>query len=213
MPAKHAARTFGAARILLSSGVAVLVLLVVWLAARAVGPAEAARLPTVVLPSAPLIIATSSSSAPSSAAPSSAAPSVTPSPTRVTSSPVPSRTRPSTRPPRTTSPPPPPKAKAAATLRVSGGRGEGYVAGVRVQNTGTTPLEWRVTVTHDDDDDVRLRGTWNADGAQDGDNLVFGGGTLQPGASVTFGYQAMQDGRGGVRPTGCTVVGGTCAMS
>jgi hypothetical protein len=208
LPAKHSARSFGTARLLLSFGVAILVLLVVWIAVRAVGPADAARSPSVVLPSVPLLI-------PSATGSPTPSPSATPS--RVTASPVPSKTRkPTTRPPRTTPPAPPPpaaKPKAEASVRLSSNRDQGYVAGVRVENTGTTPLEWRVTVTHDDDDDVRLRGTWNATGDQDGDRLTFRGGTLQPGTSVTFGYQTMNDGRRSARPTGCSVVGGTCSMS
>lgn len=208
MPAKHSARSFGTARMLLSFGVAIAVLLVVWIAVRAVGPAGAARPPTLVLPSAPLLIPTTAPAPP-------ATPSALPSPSPVTSSPVPPKTRkPTTRPPRTT---PATSAaarpKAEASVRLSARWEQGYVAGVRVRNTGSTPLEWRVTVSHDDDDDVRLRGTWNATGTQDGDRLIFSGGTLPPGESVSFGYQTTKDGRGRAEPTGCSVVGGTCGMS
>lgn len=201
MPAKHAVRTFGTARAVLSFAVAVLVFLVVWTAMRAVGPAEASRLPTVVLPPTPqeLVEPTASpSAAPTRAAKPSPAPS----------SPVPSKTRkPTTKPASTTA-----RTKAAATVTVGWSRGRGYFANVRVVNNGTRPLQWRVTVNHAERDGVRLGGVWGASGSQQDETMVFRGDSLAPGASVSFGYQAMKAGRGDVRPTGCSVVGGTCGM-
>lgn len=201
MPAKHAVRTFGTARAVLSFAVAVLVFLVVWTAVRAVGPAQASRQPTVVLPSTPQQLVELP------VAPS-ATPSRTVAPSRAPSSPVPKKTRkPTTKPAPT-----PARLKSAATVSVGWGRGRGYFANVRVVNNGTRPLQWRVTVTHAERDDVRLGGVWGASGSQQDDRLIFRGGTLAPGASVSFGYQAMRDGRGDVRPTGCSVVGGACGV-
>jgi cellulase/cellobiase CelA1 len=85
---------------------------------------------------------------------------------------------------------------------------QGYVASVRVQNTGKTARAWTVRVTHDGPD-LTLRGTWNATGRQSGDTLTFTGGTLAPGATAMFGYQVNGD----ARPSGCTVVGGKCSVS
>jgi hypothetical protein len=62
-------------------------------------------------------------------------------------------------------------------------------------------------------DNVRLLGTWNARGSQSGSNMTFTGGSLAPGASVTFGYQVSKTGRGNARPSGCSVVGGKCVVS
>jgi hypothetical protein len=70
-----------------------------------------------------------------------------------------------------------------------------------------------VTVGHSDLNDLRLLGTWGAHGSQSGDNVVFTGGPLAAGASVNFGYQVSKSGRGGARPSGCTVVGGRCGVS
>jgi hypothetical protein len=201
LPAKHAVRTFGTARAVLSFAVAVLVSLVVWTAMRAVGPAQASRQPTVVLPSTPQQLV----EAPRSP---SATPSRTVTPSRVPTSPVPKKTRkPTAKPAPTTA-----RTKAAATLTVGWSRGRGYFANVRVVNNGTRPLQWRVTVTHSERDDVRLGGVWGATGSQQDESMVFRGGPLAPGASVFFGYQAMRDGRGDARPIGCSVVGGTCGM-
>jgi hypothetical protein len=199
LPAKHAVRTFGTARAVLSFAVAALVFLVVWTAVRSVGPAQASRQPTVVLPSTPQLLAEP---------PASPSPTRTVKPSPARSSPVPAKTRKATTKPA----PKPARAKGAATVTVGWSRGRGYFADVRVVNNGTRPLQWRVTVAHAQRDNVRLGGVWGASGSEQDGNMVFRGGTLAPGASVAFGYQAMGYGRGDVRPTGCSVVGGTCGM-
>ena len=89
----------------------------------------------------------------------------------------------------------------------------GYVATARLQNTGTAPLSWRMTVSHSGLENLRLVGVWNARGSRDGETIILTGGPLAPGASITFGYQVSKTGRGDARPAGCTVVGGTCRMS
>ena len=214
----------------MSFAVAILVLLVVWVAVRAVGPAEASKQPAVVLPSMPQVPVEPSvvPSSPVSVSPSRAGSSASPSPSVSSASPTassrsvapralspsPSVSSPSVR--VTTSPVPsktstPPAPAASATLSVNASWRSGYVATARLQNTGTAPLSWKMTVTHADVDNLRLLGAWNAHGTRDGDTIILTGGPLAPGASATFGYQASA--RGDARPSGCSVVGGSCRMS
>jgi cytoskeletal protein RodZ len=226
LPAKHSARPLGPARIVLSAAAAVLVMLVVWVAVRAVGPAEASRQPSVVLPSMPQVPLAPTSSATPAPAPS-ASPSASPSRSRSRSaSPSPSRTsaRPSSHTPvpekTTTKPPraaptttPPPSDVFSAALSVPASWEQGYVGAVRVRNVGSGSRSWSVTVSHSGQDNLRLTGSWNARGSQSGDNLTFTGGPLAPGATITFGYQVSKSGRGNARPSGCSVVGGKCGVS
>lgn len=223
MPAKHSARSLGPARIFLSAAAAVLVMLVVWIAVRAVGPAEADVQPKVALPSMPQVpIAPSPAVSPSlsrslSPSPSlspSSSPSATPSrtkarPTATSHSPVVEKTSASPTPAKTTVAP----AAFAATVSVAASWDQGYVASVRVQNTGTSAKSWSVTISNAGLDNVRLLGTWSARGSQSGSNLTFTGGPLAPGATAAFGYQVSKTGRGAARPSGCSVVGGRCGVS
>jgi hypothetical protein len=208
--AKHSVRVFGTARFILSFGVAILVLLVVWIAVRAVGPAEASKPPTVVLPSVPRVtlVPPPASASPSVASSRSTAPSRTPSaaPTR--------KANPTSRAPEKTRTPstPPAEADVEAALRVTASWDSGYVAMVSVVNDGDKPIDWRVTVSHDDLKDLRLGGVWNARGNQQGTSMVFQGGTLAPGAEARFGYQASANGRGKARPATCNAVGGSCRV-
>ncbi|MGX6601980.1 cellulose binding domain-containing protein [Micromonosporaceae bacterium Da 78-11] len=223
MPAKHAARRFAPARLVFGLAAAILVILVGWAAVRAVGPAEAGRQPVVVLPSMPQVPlepattspAPSPSPSPSPSASPSHSPSLSPSPSKSPSA-RPSRSR-------SSSPPSSPSARAtttptprdvlAAAISVSAGWNSGYVATVRVENTGSTPQDWSVTVNHDDEDGLRLGTTWGgAGGRQQGSDLIFSGGPLEAGGSITFGYQAAKSARDRARPAGCTMVGGTCAV-
>ena len=216
MPAKHI-RSFGPARLIFCFTAAILVLLVMWVAVRAVGPAEASRQPTVVLPSMPRVTV-----APPSASPRvSLSPSPSPSPSRSRSaSPKPSltsaRPSPSTAPPRvtpaTTKPVVVVPRDLTAAVGVTASWNAGYVAIVRVQNTGSAAHTWSVTVTHQGQNGLRLGPVWGAAGSQRGTSLVFSGGPLAAGASATFGYQTSTTGPDKARPAGCTVVGGTCAV-
>ncbi|MFC7276876.1 cellulose binding domain-containing protein [Paractinoplanes rhizophilus] len=106
-----------------------------------------------------------------------------------------------------------PKDNFSVTVGLAASWEEGYVGAVRVRNTGRAAASWTVTVSHSGQDNLRLLGTWNARGSQRGDTLTFTGGTLAPGASVTFGYQVSKAGRGNARPSGCSVVGGRCVVS
>ncbi|WP_169789722.1 cellulose binding domain-containing protein [Actinoplanes subtropicus] len=91
---------------------------------------------------------------------------------------------------------------------------QGYVASVRVQNTGKATGSWTVTVSHADLRNLRLLGVWGtARGTQNGENVVFTGAPLAAGASTGFGYQVSATGRGNTRPSGCSVVGGRCGVS
>ena len=91
---------------------------------------------------------------------------------------------------------------------------QGYVASVRVQNTGVATGSWSVTVSHATVNDLRLLGTWGpVTGRQSGDDVVFTGGPLAAGAATGFGYQVGKSGRGNARPSGCSVVGGGCRVS
>lgn len=217
MAAKHSVRVFGTARFILSFAVAILVLLVVWIAVRAVGPAEASKAPTLVLPTPPSVTLAAPPPVVSSSPSVSPTPSRTPSraPRKSTapasSSPSPSPSRP--RVVKTTSPaPPPPRTDVKSTLSVGASWNEGYVAAVRVVNEGETPVQWKVTVSHSGQRDLQLRGTWNARGDQQGSSLVFTGGTLAPGQRASFGYQISKTGPGRARPAGCNAVGGSCSV-
>ncbi|MCU7725333.1 cellulose-binding domain-containing protein [Actinoplanes sp. KI2] len=223
MPAKHSARPLGPARIFLSAAAAVLVMLVVWIAVRAVGPAEAARQPsTVVLPSMPQISASPSPTSPflspspsSSPSPSmsSASPSASASPSRSSARPTATSHSPTPSKPAPAKTTPPPSADFAVTVTVTASWDQGYVAQVRVRNNGDAAGSWSVTVSHADLNNLHLVSTWNATGKQSGDNVVFTGGPLAPGASAGFGYQVSKTGRGNARPSGCAVVGGSCRVS
>jgi cytoskeletal protein RodZ len=231
LPAKHTARPLGPARIFLSAAAAVLVMLVIWIAVRAVGPAEAARQPTVALPSMPQVPLSPSLTA-SGAAALPPATSATPSSASPARSPLRSSTRPTATshspsptsshwPERATTPKPTatkttraPSADFAVTVSVGASWEQGYVASVRLQNTGNATGSWTVTVSHANLSNLRLLGTWGgARGTQAGNNVVFTGGPLPAGASAGFGYQVSKSGSGNARPSGCSVVGGRCGVS
>jgi hypothetical protein len=84
---------------------------------------------------------------------------------------------------------------------------------VQVVNKGTKTASWSVSVSHSGLSGLRLGGTWNAQGHQSGTTFIFTGGSLDPGKSASFGYQASKQGAGRARPAGCTVTGGTCHVS
>jgi hypothetical protein len=197
-------RSLGAARFVLSFAVAILVLLTVWIAVRAVGPAEASRAPSVVLPSMPRVTVVPP-------------PSVKPSPSRTpTKARTPSRSshpapRKTSRKPAASSPRPV-RTDVEATLSVGASWEGGYMASVRVVNEGDAPVEWKVTVSHSGLENLQLRGVWNANGNLDGSTIVLTGGRLEPGRSVRFGFQTAKTGRGEARPAGCNAVGGSCRV-
>lgn len=210
------------ARLVFLAALTILVALVVWVAVRAVGPtdSQAAR-PTVVLPSAPTIpvgaaepdspsptislLPPSSSPTPSPSHSASPSPSAKRSASTSTSSPTPHVTR--------TSAKPAPKAVFSATLSTSSSWGGGYVGTVKITNTGTKAASWSVSVSHGSVSGLRLFTTWNAQGSQQGTTFVFSGGSLAPGQSASFGYEAGARTHDRVRPTGCSVGSGSCRVS
>jgi hypothetical protein len=84
---------------------------------------------------------------------------------------------------------------------------------VKVTNTGTKAGAWSLSVSHSAVSDLRLYGTWNAQGSQHGTTFVFSSGTLAPGQSASFGYQAGARTRAQLKPAGCSVAGGSCRVS
>ena len=84
---------------------------------------------------------------------------------------------------------------------------------VQVVNKGTKAASWSVSVSHSGLAGLRLGGTWNASGRQSGTTFVFTGGSLAPGKSASFGYQAVKQGAGRARPAGCSVGAGSCHVS
>jgi hypothetical protein len=84
---------------------------------------------------------------------------------------------------------------------------------VKVTNTGKKAGAWSLSVSHSAVSDLRLYGTWNAQGSQHGTTFVFSSGTLSPGQSASFGYQAGARTRTQLKPAGCSVAGGSCRVS
>ncbi|WP_344615733.1 cellulose binding domain-containing protein [Dactylosporangium salmoneum] len=85
----------------------------------------------------------------------------------------------------------------AASYRVDSDWGAGFTATVTVQNNGTTPISsWRVTWTWAGNQ--QITNAWNAGCTQSGRtvtavNLGYNG-TIPPGGSTTFGFQATYSG-------------------
>ncbi|WP_155390804.1 cellulose binding domain-containing protein [Catellatospora paridis] len=113
-----------------------------------------------------------------SASPSASAPASSPT---VSPAPASSGPRPSNQPAAA-----PPDA-ASATYDVNAW-GNGYVISVRVRNTGTTPLAWKVRIQLPQGSTVD--GDWEADRSGQDGVWVFTPerGALSPGATVTFGF-------------------------
>jgi cellulase/cellobiase CelA1 len=222
--AKHAARQFILARLVLGSAAAVLLLLVGWIAVRVGGGSDGAGEPLLVQPTAALqaaagaslpapstesIVVTPSPSAPVSASaspsPSRSAPaSVKPSPSK-----SPSRT-PSASPSRSTAAPAP--VTLAVTYTTSASWRDGFIAAVNVVNNGSTASEWSVTLTYPASADVEARAAWNATLNASGDSVTLSGRALAPGSSITAGFQGSMDGGGAVKPVTCSIGGGSCRM-
>ncbi|MEU7907774.1 cellulose binding domain-containing protein [Actinoplanes sp. NPDC049118] len=196
-----------------------LVVMVAWVAVRAVGPIqEENRTPLMVQPTiavadnGPSVIPLSSHAASKSAAPArSAGKSTSPTPSR---SPVRTTAAPKPTEKATTKPPvkSPPAASFTARYSVGASWERGFVAWVRVTNTGKTARNWTVTITHDSRAEVRITNAWNAQLDRRGDTNVLTGGPLAPGASFSFGFEATKQVRSRIQPTGCTVDGTPCRL-
>jgi hypothetical protein len=130
---------------------------------------------------------------PSPSLTATASASVSASPSR---SPSPS---PSVSPSRSPSPSPSPTGGAAvtATYHVDSDWGSGFVTTITVKNNGSTPISsWRVTLTWSGNQQVT--NGWNATVSQSGKvvtaaNMPYNG-TIAPGGSTTFGFQATYSG-------------------
>jgi len=193
-----------------------LVVLVSWVAIRAVGPAQPdGRVPLMVQPTVPLggaeLSVPPTSVPPPPAAPTSASPSSA-SPTPVRSSPRASRP-PSKKPaPRRTTSPPAPAASFTAAYGTGRSWDRGFIAGVQITNKSGPARTWTVKVSYNPDAGVRIGNTWNAQLSRDGNTFVLTGGPLAPGATAMLGFEASKQVRGGIQPTSCTVDGAPCRL-
>jgi hypothetical protein len=205
----------------IAAAATLLILLVSWVAVRAVGPArQDDRTPLMVQPTipigeaAPSVIPWGDPPSPASVdlePVASASPSASRSRTAAPTKPAAKATTTKPAPRRTTKPAPPPAA-FSARYSVSSSWDHGFVSSVQVTNTGGTAGNWSVTVTFDSRARVRINNAWNAQLARQGDSNVFTGGPLAPGASVTFGFDASKRTWRRVQPTGCTINGTPCRL-
>ena len=98
-------------------------------------------------------------------------------------------------------------------MSTSSAWGGGYVGTVTVTNTGNKAGTWSLSVTHGSVSGLRLYTTWNAQGSQHGSTFVFTSGSLEPGKSASFGYEAGAHARDRLKPSGCSVSSGSCRVS
>ena len=217
MPAKHTTVWPLRRYSFIAGASTLLVVLVSWVAVRAVGPAESDnRVPLMVQPTVPLggaaptlVPSAVPSLSPSAVAPSSARPTSVPPTKRRSPSPSPSvslsrkaTTKPAPR--RTTA------AVFTAAYRLGGTWDRGFIAGIEVTNKSGPARPWTVTVTFDPDHEVRVRNVWNAQVTRQGDTVVLTGGPLAPGATAALGFEASKQVRHQIEPASCTVDGAPC---
>jgi hypothetical protein len=138
-------------------------------------------------------------------------PAVSPTPTPSPSA-SPSRTAASRRPAPSRSPSarPSPRASFTAEYVIVNGRRSSFRVGVVIKNTGSAARAWKLVVTHDPADGVRVFGS---DVTVSGDTLTMSGGPLQPGKTVTVGFAATHRSRDAVRPTSCEIDGRACTVT
>jgi hypothetical protein len=220
LPAKHTPvfplRRYG----FIGGAATLLVVLVSWVAVRAVGPAQPdTRVPLMVQPTMPLAAGAAPSLVPS--ARPSGTPSATPSVTPASRSASPSASKrraskpPTTKPKRSRTPAPKPSPAAAFTGTYSAGGSweRGFIGAVQVTNKSGPARGWTVRITFADRAGVRVGNTWNARVDRQGNTFVFTGEPLAPGATTTLGFQASKQVRGKIEPTACTVDGASCRLS
>ncbi|BCY05856.1 cellulose binding domain-containing protein [Actinoplanes sp. L3-i22] len=217
---KHRDRQFFLARGVFGLAAAILVGLVVFIAVRAGGSASAADDAVMVQPSADLravestvvpATGTTPPASPSAPVASSASPSasVSASPSKSSSSPKPSKSSSSPKPSVTKTTKAPVVVKLTVGCSTNKWNG-GFVSSVTVQNTGSQPQNYDVTVTYSEN--VRLvSGPWsNAHAAGgSGTRLTFrGNSAVAPGGSTTFMFQggpSDSHSQARVDQKGCTV--------
>ncbi|MEV6346930.1 cellulose binding domain-containing protein [Actinoplanes sp. NPDC051851] len=230
-------RQYIIARGILGGAAAILVALVAWVAIQAGGPAEAGEGPTLIEPSAdlqaqeatavPLFSAVPSASPSPSAsasatatatatvatttAPASKTATASPTPKKTSSSPVPEKTS-----KKPTKPAASPTTQAPADLSVSYSNSaswrDGFIASLGVTNNGSEAHDFTITLTYPSGSGISLRGSWNASVSASGNTVTLHGNSLAAGRSVTVGFQSGKSTNNEVKPTGCTVGGGTCRV-
>ncbi|MGY0007482.1 GH12 family glycosyl hydrolase domain-containing protein [Micromonospora sp. I033] len=122
-----------------------------------------------------------------------------------------------TTPPATTPPPstPPPGNAACSVKYTTNVWNNGFTADVTITNTGSSTVNgW--TLNYNLPSGQSITGSWNATVTQSGSavtarNLSYNG-TLAPGASTSFGYQATLSGAFSA-PSSFTLNGATCARA
>jgi Glycosyl hydrolase family 12/Cellulose binding domain len=116
-------------------------------------------------------------------------------------------TPPTSQPPTSSSPPPNPGNGKCAVTYTKNDWGNGFTADVKVTNTGTAALNaWTVAWTFSGNQ--RVTNSWNATVTQSGTsvtarNLPYNG-TIPPGGSTTFGFQATYSGSNPVPALTCS---------
>jgi hypothetical protein len=223
---KHRDRQFFIARSVFGLAAAVLVSLVVWIAVRAGGPAAADEQPVIVQPSAGLRAAESTTvpplaespvatTSPSPSRSRSASPSASVSPSASSSpsaSPSSSRSSPRPKPSRTSASPPAPQ-DLSATYASNTSWDSGFIATVQITNSGSQAHEFTVTLTFPAGSGVSVRGAWNATAGVSGNQVTLHGNSVAAGRTVTVGFQGGKTTRDKIKPTGCSVGGGSCRVS
>ena len=216
LPGKHSTTLPLRRYSFIAAAATLLIVLVSWVAVRAVGPAEAdQRTPLMVQPTVPL----TGTSEPPSSAPS---PSASPSTTSASPSPSPSRSRSATptaaartptktvTPRKTTAAPTP--TSFAAQYRLASTWDRGFIAGVTVTNKSGPARAWTIRLSYAEEAGVRLGNVWNAQQSREGDTFVLTGGPLAPGASIMVGFQASKQVKSQIKVASCTVDGAPCAI-
>ncbi|GAA3347827.1 hypothetical protein GCM10020358_64080 [Amorphoplanes nipponensis] len=222
MPGKHTT-VFPLRRYsFIAAAATLLVVLVSWVAVRAVGPAQPDnRVPLLVQPTVPLGGATPAALVSASPAAASTPPPASPSPSRSASASASARptakptekttTKPAPR--RTTAAPRPPAASFTAAYRTGASWERGFIGAVQVTNTSGQPRAWTVRIAYPAAAGVRVGNVWNAQLTRQDDAFVLTGGPLAPGATANLGFEASKQVRDAIQPTACTVDGAPCRVS
>lgn len=163
--------------------------------------------PVVLSPSSGIPSAVPTPTSTPSASPSPSPSSLSPSPTHTSKRP---RTSPSAR--RTTKPAPP-AAFEAEYLIMRSRDSNRFQVGIVVRNEGTTTRSWRIQITHNPDDGVRVQRGMGAGISSTGNSTTVTGGPLPAGRTAMVAFSASKRTRGVARPTSCRVEGRECDVS
>ena len=201
----------------------ILVILVSWVAVRAVEPVQSTGVPLMIQPPIPFagvepppIPSARASDAPSATPPAvvdvgvSTSPKPTAARTTIKATPKPpgkATTKPA---PRRTTPPPTPAAAVSGLFTVGASWDRGFIGSVEVTNKSGTARTWTVKLTFDPSAGVGIGNTWNAQLSRQGNTFVFTGGQLAPGSKISMGFEASKQVRGKIQPATCTIDGAPC---